>query len=115
MAALTLSQFVDDVRRICDQSELVVTYDIRLLDNAVAKIRVYLVGEAFIDVYYNPANGTCSYTLVQDDRRIFGADNAFVGWHIHPFENPDEHRLCPEVRFGEFLGAVEDRWDLSAI
>ena len=27
-------------------------------------------------------------------------------WHIHPFENPDEHRLCEKVRFEEFLNAT---------
>ena len=109
MADLTLAQFVDGVRQSCDQSDLVITYDVRLLDNAVAKIRVHLVGDAFIDVYFNPSNGTCSYTLVQDNRRIFGADNAFIGWHTHPFENPDEHHLCEEVSFEEFLSAVEAR------
>lgn len=107
MAGLTLSQFIERLRRICDQSALVVSYDVRVLDNAVTKTRVFLTIDASIDVYYNPVNSTCSYTLIQDNQRIFGADNAFVGWHIHPFENPDEHRLCEEVRFEEFLNAIE--------
>jgi hypothetical protein len=58
-------------------------------------------------VYYNPANGAISYTLVQAGQRIYGADNAFIGWHIHPFENPLEHRSCKELPFHEFLEAVE--------
>ena len=106
MAALTLFQLVEQLQETCDRSDLVISYDIRTLDNAVLKARVYLTIDAFVDVYFNPTNGACSYTLVQDKRRIYGADNAFVGWHIHPFENPDEHRLCNEVRFHEFLNAV---------
>ena len=107
MASLTLSQFVDVLRDACDQSDLVTSYDIRVLDNAVLKTRVFLTVEAFIDVYYNPTNGNCSFTLVQDSKRIYGADNAFIGWHIHPFEDPDKHRLCGEINFAEFLKTIE--------
>ncbi len=107
MARLTLSQFIEQLRERCDRSDRVAGYDIRVLDNAVLKTRVHLSIDAFIDVYYNPTNGTCSYTLVQDKRRIYGADNAFIGWHTHPFENPDEHRLCDEILFHEFLSTIE--------
>lgn len=108
MAGLTISQFVDLLRATCDRSDLVVSYDIRVLDNAVLKTRIFLIIDAFIDVYYNPSNGTCSYTLIQENRRIYGVDNAFIGWHVHPFENPDEHRLCDEVTLREFLVAVRE-------
>lgn len=107
MADLTLAGFIETVRSACDQSDLVVSYDVRILDNAILKIRVFLTIEAFIDVYFNPVNRNCSYALVHGNRRIYGADNAFVGWHLHPFESPDEHRLCEQVPFGEFLTAVE--------
>ena len=108
MANLTLAQFTDSLREICDRSDLVISYDIRILDNAVLKTRIFLNIEAFIDVYYNPANGNCSYTLVQNNQRIYGADNAFIGWHIHPFEDPSEHRLCDEIFFSEFIKNVEE-------
>lgn len=109
MAGLTLPQFVEMVCRTCDQSDLVSSYDVRVMDNAVAKIRVFLTAAAFIDVYYNPANDNCSFALVQNSQRIYGVDNAFVGWHIHPFESPDDHHLCGPVPFGEFLKAVEQK------
>ena len=90
----------------CDRSDLAVSYDLRVLDNAVLKTRIFLTIPAFIDVYYNPTNGICSYTLVQDNRRIYGADNVFIGWHIHPFKDPSDHRLCDEVEFDDFLKTV---------
>ncbi len=105
MAGLTLPQFVEMVCRICDQSNLVISYDVRVMDNAVAKTRVFLAVEAFIDAYYNPASDGCSYALVQSGRRVYGADNAFVGWHIHPFESPDDHHVC-----GPFLLVNSSRW-----
>ena len=104
---MTLSHFIEALRGACDRSNLVVSYDIRVLDNIVLKTRILLTIEAFIDVYYNPANDTCSYTLIQGGQRIYGADNAFIGWHIHPFENPEEQRLREGVPFDEFLKTVE--------
>lgn len=109
MAGLTLSQFVEQLRATCDRSDLVVSYDLRVLDNVVLKTRIFLSINGFVDVYYNPGNGTCSFTLVQENQRIYGADNAFIGWHVHPFGNPDEHRPCGEVTLREFLAAVEKR------
>ncbi len=107
MAGLTLSDFIEDLRGACDRSNLVVSYDIRVLDNIVLKTRIILAIEAFIEVYYNPANGNCSYSLIKGSQRIYGADNAFIGWHIHPFENPGEHRSRNELSFSEFLRTVE--------
>ena len=99
MAGLTLFQFAEQLQEICDRSDLVVSYDIRMLDNAVLKARVYLSIDAFVDVYFNPTNGACSYTLVQDNRRIYGADNAFVGLPCPPLR---ESRRTPFMRGSAF-------------
>jgi hypothetical protein len=104
---MTLAEFIEKLQEACNRSGLVASYDLRVLDNTVLKARITLASEAFIDVYYNPTNGAISYTLVQAGQRIYGADNAFIGWHIHPFENPLEHRSCKELPFHEFLEAVE--------
>jgi hypothetical protein len=58
-------------------------------------------------VFYNADTGKCSYALIKDAMRVFGADNAFIGWHIHPFEDPSEHVASSELSFQEFLEAVE--------
>lgn len=107
MADLTLSTFVDAIRSACDRSDLVVSYDIRTPDNAIAKIRVFLKVEAFIDVYFNPSNQNCSFALIQHGKRIYGADNAFIGWHVHPFHNPEDHQPTSAISFEEFLAEVE--------
>jgi hypothetical protein len=86
---------------------LVLTYDVRILDDTVVKIRVELTYGAFIDVFYNTDSGKCSYALVEEGVRVYGADNAFIGWHIHPFHDPQDHIRSPEVSFAQFLAAVE--------
>ena len=108
MSGLRLSEFVEVVRLACDRSDLVTGYDVHILDNATIKIRAFLRVEAFIDIYFNPENGNCSFALIKSGKRIYGADNAFIGWHLHPFEAPDQHLPCPELSFGDFLFTVEE-------
>jgi len=108
MAGLRLSEFVETVRLACDRSDLVTGYNVRILDNVTVKIRVLLRVKAFIDVYFNPENGNCSFALIKGGKRIYGADNAFIGWHLHPFGSPDQHVPCPELSFDDFLLTVEE-------
>jgi len=30
-----------------------------------------------------------------------------MGWHYHPFTDPDQHIVCAPVTFAEFLREVE--------
>jgi hypothetical protein len=103
MAYLNAFEFARIIQDNCAQSDLVVSYDVWILDDTVVKMRIILTIRAFIDVFYNVDSGKCSYALIEEGARVFGADNAFVGWHIHPFDNPGEHLLSPEVSFAEFL------------
>lgn len=66
------------------------------------KIRILVTEKLFIDIYYNSANNRTDYALINDKKRIFGCDN--VGdWHIHPLENPEEHRKCDEPTVEEIF------------
>ena len=109
MAELELVEFVNAIRDACDRSSLVTGYDVRIQDNATVKIRIFLSALAFIDTYFNPANGNCTFALIQEGQRIYGADNAFVGWHVHPFDDPEHHLPSNEVTFAEFLRTIE-KW-----
>ena len=107
MARMSTFEFARTIQAACDQSSLVVTYDVRILDNTVVKIRVFLTYGAFIDVFYNTDTGNCSYALIEGAARVFGADNAFIGWHIHPFDDPNQHLPSSEASFDDFLKIVE--------
>lgn len=107
MAQLNAFEFARSVQNECDQSDLIDSYDVQILDDTVVKIRAALVNTAFIDVFYNVETRKCSYTMVKNKKRVFGADNSFIGWHIHPFENPNHHQLSPEISFREFLNYIE--------
>jgi hypothetical protein len=107
MAQLSPFEFARGVQEACDRSELVVTYHIEILDDTVVKIRVLLINDAFIDVFYNADTDKVSFALVEGGARIFGADNAFIGWHVHPFVDPSRHIPSSGMTFEGFLKAVE--------
>jgi len=110
MAHLNPFEFARSIQDHCDRSDLVVSYDTRILDNMIVKIRVALSFGAFIDVFYNADSGKYSYALIEKGIRVFGADNAFIGWHIHPFDGPDQHKPTSEISFSEFLHLVEKQF-----
>ena len=64
--------------------------------------------ETFINAFYNLATGKTAFALIQTNQRIYGADNAKIGWHYHPFANPRQHIDCSPMTFTAFLQAVED-------
>ena len=111
MAHISAFEFTRTVQDICDLSDLVTSYDVRILDDTVVKIRVALIYEAFIDVFYNSDTGKCSYALIEASSRVFGADNTFIGWHIHPFDSPNHHIPSSEVSYEKFLKTIEEHID----
>lgn len=110
MADLTPHEFARAVQIACHRSALVVSYNVQILDDIVVKIRAQLTTDAFIDIFYNADSGKCAYALINQGERLYGADNAFIGWHLHPFENPAQHIPSEAVTFAEFLGSVEERF-----
>jgi hypothetical protein len=48
------------------------------------------------------------FALIENNQRVFGADNAGDKWHWHPAENPDSHvPVKVDVTFEEFLARLE--------
>ncbi|MEA3351636.1 MAG: hypothetical protein U9Q82_13530 [Chloroflexota bacterium] len=110
MADINAFAFTRAVQVICDSSDLVVSYDIQILDDTVVKMRVILTNGTFIDVFHNADSGKRSYALIEEAVRVFGADNAFIGWHIHPFDNPSQHIPSAEISFDQFMVLIEDHF-----
>jgi len=105
---MTLDEFENHVSSLCVASSLVSSMAISAAGLTWIRLRAYLVIEGiFIDIFYNEVNGKTSYALIQDNRRIFGADNT-GGWHWHPFNSPDSHHFADTpIGFQEFMREVE--------
>lgn len=112
MAVVTTVEILKGIVAACKRSTLVHSYVVRDMDEDILSVRVYLqqdaVGsEAFIEAFYNVATRRTSLALIVASRRVFGKDNARRGWHVHPFDNPDDHQPCQETDFAGFLAEVE--------
>jgi hypothetical protein len=98
-----LSQIID----ACRESSFVSAYAVRMIDLDILSLRVYLVDNTFIDVFYNTATDKTAFALIADAQRIYGKDNAKIGWHVHPLDAQHRHIPCQPVAFSDFLAEVE--------
>jgi len=111
MAALTTPQLLSEIRHACLGSSLVQYVEDRIVDIDILHVRVHLIlAETFINAFYNVATDKAAFALIRAGQRIYGADNAKVGWHYHPFADPNQHIICPPMNFSEFLHAVEEHF-----
>lgn len=98
--------FAKGIISVCTEIKKVSHYDINIVDNTIVKIRIHLSNNnSFIDVFYNSHTSTIAYTLIENEKRIFGVDNT-GGWHIHPFENPEEHIPSDKIGFANFVKMI---------
>jgi hypothetical protein len=110
---LTLRELYGQIINTCVKSGVVTGIELLLLEEPILKLRAYLGGLAFIEVFFNEETGKTSFALIKDGERIFGADNT-RGWHIHPFDNPESHAPCEETSFESFLMQTQrnkEKWE----
>lgn len=110
MATLSASplQRLAELQQACYISPIVSHVEEVLVDVDILKVRVYLAqGEMFVDVFYNAVTDKTSFALIKAGQRVYGADNAKMGWHKHPFDAAERHISCLPVTFAEFLADVE--------
>lgn len=88
---MTLWEFEQTVAIVAATSPLCGIPVVRRLMPTSIALRVPIVGNRFVEAFFNEATGTTAYALIQEGRRIFGADNTGGKWHIHPFGDPEGH------------------------
>lgn len=74
-------------------SKFNIVIEFRIIEKtkSIIKARLYFSEELFVQVYVNIKRPKRSYSLILNDKRIFGKDCVFGQWHLHPLENPNEH------------------------
>lgn len=107
MAELTPRDLLERIVSTCAQSPIVAAYAVRTLDPDILSLRVHLVDESFIEIFHNAMTEKTAFALIVEDRRVYGKDNAKIGWHVHPPGNPEAHHACSPVSFETFLAEVE--------
>lgn len=72
------------------------------------RMRLWLNESSFIDVYYNAEKAVISYAYIESGKRLFGANNMRIGWHLHPFQRAEEHVPIQQLSTEEFLRILEE-------
>ena len=73
---------------------------------AWASIRLWL-NESFVDVFYRKKTGNISYAYIESGKRLFGANNMRIGWHLHPFGEIERHIPTKPITIEKFLKMLE--------
>lgn len=108
---LSAKEFAKKIIAASNKSKIVKSFNSYISEDVFVKIRIFLnVEKMFIDVYYNSGTWKTSFALINQGKRIFGADNLGF-WHIHPFENPNEHKKTIKITFKKFLKEIEERFE----
>jgi hypothetical protein len=107
LAALTPQDLFNQILAACTRSSLVEAYTIRTLDPDILSMRVHLVDGSFVEVFFNATTYRTAFALIVSGQRIYGKDNAKMGWHVHPLNDPQSHLPCSSVSFEEFLAEIE--------
>lgn len=101
MALETTLAFTRRLIEVASQEKKIKTISLNVLDSVVVKAR-FKLNSKFIDVFYNSQTGTTAYSLIENEKRVFGADST-GDWHIHPKGKPDSHKKCKPMTFEDFL------------
>ena len=72
-----------------------------------ASIRLWL-NDSFVEIFYRRKTGNISYAYIEKRKRVFGANNMRIGWHLHPFERVEKHKPIEPLSVEEFLRMLED-------
>ncbi|MEZ4834530.1 MAG: hypothetical protein R2873_21490, partial [Caldilineaceae bacterium] len=85
---MTPHELLGRVIDICQETTFVSAYSVRTIDLDILSLRVHLIDESFVDVFYNTATAKTAFALISNGQRIYGKDNAKIGWHVHPADDP---------------------------
>lgn len=104
---MTIDELLRQLVSASQVSAIVESYAIEASDEDTLSVRVFLLDHTFINAFYNIQTGKVAFAWLGDGRRLYGKDNAKMGWHQHPFDSPSSHLLCEPVDFETFLREIE--------
>ncbi|PIX38598.1 MAG: hypothetical protein COZ56_20085 [Armatimonadetes bacterium CG_4_8_14_3_um_filter_58_9] len=110
---MTLTEFESQVFEAAFKSAVCGIPLVRRRMPVSISLRVPLTVGGFVEVFYNEATGTTAFAVIENDQRVFGADNT-GGWHIHPFNSSTDHLPLPgPTVFTDFLAHLEAHFSVE--
>ena len=104
---MTLEEFERTIFEVAQTAPICGIPVVRSLLPVSISIRIPIMSGGFVDAFLNAQTGTTAFALILEGKRVFGADNT-GGWHLHPFENAEQHRqISSAMSFAEFIAVIE--------
>jgi len=79
---------------------------------SLAKVRLYITPDLFVQIYRNDRYQTTNLVLIHNNKRLYARDELDGHWHRHTHLAPEEHDTSEEgqkpVEASEFLDEVEN-------
>lgn len=104
---MTLQNFIHEIFAVSHASSICGVPVVKRITPTSVNLRIPIANFKFIEVFYNEQTRRTAFTLIENQQRIFGADNT-GDWHIHPFHDPNAHEPLEEpLPFAEFVRLIE--------
>lgn len=72
-----------------------------------ASIRIIISTTLFIDIYANIENKRYDFSLIKENKRVFGYDN-LERWHYHPLNKQDDHIVIDGPSLNHIFNEIAD-------
>lgn len=106
---MTIRDFLHGIYAVAASSPICGIPAIRRLSASAINLRIPVSSGQFIDAFFNEQTGRTAFAFIENEKRLFGADNT-GGWHVHPFDDPEQHEALKEpMNFLEFIELIEAR------
>jgi len=90
-----IEDFLNDLEVLKDELLPDATIEIVYKRIDAVSLRLWITNALFIDVYANTETKRYDFSLIRENKRIFGFDN-LGGWHYHPLDKLEDHIKCKE-------------------
>lgn len=109
---MEISQFLKELDESLANFDFVNEIRVMQVSATYIKIKVTLKPKGFLNIWYNAIRRTQSFSLIVENKRIWGYDyDNRIGWHEHPVNNPDIHVIASSCTINEIVEKLKKVWN----
>jgi len=109
---MDIDDFIEKVSKAVKKYDWIKRLEIHRRTEIRVWLRLFL-NEDFIETFHNSETASTSYAYIKRGKRVFGANNMRIGWHLHPYGNVEKHEPSQSITIEEFLKMLEEERNKS--
>ena len=105
---MDLKQFENELTNAIDSLSYITSVSLKKRTEISLQGIIGLKKNYKLSIFFNEAFFVLSFSLIYKNNRIWAIDrDNRIGWHEHPIENPDNHKLIDEVTIKQIISAFD--------